>query len=154
MCISVIHPTLTWTTRSLMCVHDHLHACVYTRELGTPTTNLHMFHSEKLSHGIRTLGLRIWSRGSRPSFVGRPGAEVFSDAYWLYTYAERYVEHFTITTCSEKLVLMHNVSLRIREVLGPRAGMHDNVPADLCQGGRKSVSLMQLSPDALASQIG
>ena len=32
----------------------------------------------------------------------RPGAEVFSDVWWLYTYAERYVERFTVTLCSEK----------------------------------------------------
>ena len=34
-------------------------------------------------------------------------------------YAERYVERFTVTPCSGKLVTTHNVSLRIREDLGP-----------------------------------
>ena len=33
--------------------------------------------------------------------------------------AERYVERFTETPCSEKLVTTHNISLRIREDLGP-----------------------------------
>ena len=33
--------------------------------------------------------------------------------------AERYVERVTVTPCSETLVTAHNVSLRIREDLGP-----------------------------------
>ena len=37
----------------------------------------------------------------------------------LYTCADRYGERFTVTSCSEKLVTAHSVSLRIREVLGP-----------------------------------
>ena len=48
---------------------------------------------------------------------------------WLYTYAERYVERFTGTPCSEKLVTTHNVSLRIREDLGP--GLLHASPAEL-----------------------
>ena len=43
-------------------------------------------------------------------------------ARWLWAthYAERgYVERFTVTPCSEKLVTTHNVSLCIREDLGP-----------------------------------
>ena len=36
-----------------------------------------------------------------------------------FFYAERYVERFTAAQCSEKLVTMHNESLRIREDLGP-----------------------------------
>ena len=36
-----------------------------------------------------------------------------------YKYAEHYVERCTKTLCSEKLVTMHKVSLRIREDLGP-----------------------------------
>ena len=32
-CVSIIHPTLTWTTGSLTCVHD-LFAYVYTQDLG------------------------------------------------------------------------------------------------------------------------
>ena len=35
-----------------------------------------------------------------------------------FFYAERYVERFTLTPCSEKLVTTHNVSLRTREDLG------------------------------------
>ena len=38
----------------------------------------------------------------------------------VYTYAEHYVQRFTATPCSEKLVTTHNVSLRIREDLSPR----------------------------------
>ena len=38
---------------------------------------------------------------------------------FIHNYAERYVERFTATSCSEKLVTTHNVSLRIREDLGP-----------------------------------
>ena len=34
-------------------------------------------------------------------------------------YAERYVKRFTATPCSDTLVTTHNVSLRIREDLGP-----------------------------------
>ena len=37
----------------------------------------------------------------------------------LRIYAERYVERFTVTPFSETLVTTHNVSLRIREDLGP-----------------------------------
>ena len=36
--VSVIHRTLTWTTWSLTRVSDHSYAGVYTRGLGTPTT--------------------------------------------------------------------------------------------------------------------
>ena len=36
-----------------------------------------------------------------------------------HNYTESYVERFTVTPCSEKLVTTHNVSLRIREDLGP-----------------------------------
>ena len=46
-------------------------------------------------------------------------------------YAERYVERFTVTPCSEKLVTnTHNVSLRIREDLGPCSLLHAS-PAEL-----------------------
>ena len=45
--------------------------------------------------------------------------------------AERYVERFTLTRCSEKLVIMHtNVSLRIREDLDPSSPLHAS-PAEL-----------------------
>ena len=40
----VIHRTLTWTTGSLMCVHNHSYLCIYTRGLGTPTSQ-HIFDS-------------------------------------------------------------------------------------------------------------
>ena len=36
-----------------------------------------------------------------------------------HNYAERYVERFTVTPRSEKLVTTHNVSLRIQKALGP-----------------------------------
>ena len=36
-----------------------------------------------------------------------------------HNYAERYVERFTVTPCSQKLVTTHNVSLRIGEDLPP-----------------------------------
>ena len=49
--VSVIHQTLTWTTGSLTCVHDHSYACVYTQGLGTPTlSQYNIFDSEKLTH--------------------------------------------------------------------------------------------------------
>ena len=48
--VSVIHQSLTWTAESLRCVRDHSYACVYTRELGTPTVSQHsIFDSEKVS---------------------------------------------------------------------------------------------------------
>ena len=37
--VSVIHQTLTWTTGSLACVHDH--SCVYTPVLGPLTASQH-----------------------------------------------------------------------------------------------------------------
>ena len=37
----------------------------------------------------------------------------------LHTCADRYIERFTVTLCSEKLVTTQNASLRIREDLGP-----------------------------------
>ena len=47
--VSVIHRTRTWTTGSLMCVHDHIiltHA--YTHGgLGTTTASQHIFYSGK-----------------------------------------------------------------------------------------------------------
>ena len=39
-----------------------------------------------------------------------------------HNYAERYLERFTVTQCSENLVTTHNVPLRIREDLGPSTG--------------------------------
>ena len=42
-----------------------------------------------------------------------------AEVYWRYTYAERYVERFTVTPRGEKLVTTHNISLRIREDLSP-----------------------------------
>ena len=62
--------------------------------------------------------LRLLTFGSSHR-LSLSGAEVFLDAQWLYTYAERYVERFTVTLCSKKLVITHNVSLRIQEDLGP-----------------------------------
>ena len=48
--VSVIHQTLTWTTGSLSCIHDHSCACVYTWGLGTPAASQHnIFDSEKLT---------------------------------------------------------------------------------------------------------
>ena len=44
-------------------------------------------------------------------------------------YAEGYVERFTVTPCSEKLVTTHNVLLRIREDLG--LGLLHASPAEL-----------------------
>ena len=41
--VSVNHRTLTWATGSLTYTRDHSYAYVYTRELGTPTTNQHNF---------------------------------------------------------------------------------------------------------------
>ena len=47
--VSVIHQTLTWTTGSSTCVHDHSCAHVYTQWLGTPTASQHnILDSEKL----------------------------------------------------------------------------------------------------------
>ena len=48
--VSIIHNTLTWTTRSLTCVHGLPYACLlYTGGLDTPTVNQHnLFDSEKL----------------------------------------------------------------------------------------------------------
>ena len=65
--VSVIYQTLTWTARSLTCVHYHSSVCVYTWGLGTPTASQHIFDSEKLtvtdfscvSDGIRTFVLWI-----------------------------------------------------------------------------------------------
>ena len=37
----VIHRTLTWTTWFLKCIHDHSHAWVYIRGLGTLTASQH-----------------------------------------------------------------------------------------------------------------
>ena len=34
-----------------------------------------------------------------------------------HNYAERYVERFTVTLCSEKLVTAHNGSLRAQELI-------------------------------------
>ena len=36
--VSIIHQTLTWTTGSLTCVHDHSYTYVYTQGLGTLTS--------------------------------------------------------------------------------------------------------------------
>ena len=47
-----------------------------------------------------------------------------------HNYAERYVERFTLTPCSDKLVTTQNVSLRIREDLGPSLLLHAS-PAEL-----------------------
>ena len=67
-CVSLIHQTLTWTTRSLTCVHDHSCARVYTWGLGTPTASQHnIFDSEKFTtfscdpDGIQTSVLWILS---------------------------------------------------------------------------------------------
>ena len=47
-CVSIIHRTPTWTTRSLTCVHDH-YVCVYTWGLGTPiASQRNIFVSKKL----------------------------------------------------------------------------------------------------------
>ena len=62
---------------------------------------------------------RLLTLGGSRHRLSLSGAEVFSDVQWLYTYVERYVERFTVTPCTEKLVNTHNVSLRIREDLGP-----------------------------------
>ena len=64
--VSIIHQTLTWTTGSLTCVHDHSYACSYKRGLGTPTGQHSIFDSEKLSQLflvllVRTSGLWISS---------------------------------------------------------------------------------------------
>ena len=49
-CVSVIHPTLTWTTGSLTCVRDHSCVHVYTWGLGTLTAIQHsIFDSEKFT---------------------------------------------------------------------------------------------------------
>ena len=66
--VSVIHQTLTWTTRSLTCVHDHSYVFVYTQGFGTLTASQHnIFDSEKLADfscapdGVRTSGHWILS---------------------------------------------------------------------------------------------
>ena len=63
--ISVIHRTLTWTTGSLTCEHDHSYACVYTRGLGTPTTSQHnILTRKKPSHKVFLCsgrGSNLWS---------------------------------------------------------------------------------------------
>ena len=64
---SIIHRALT--TWSLTCVRDHSYACVYTRELGTPTASQLTFLTQKKTltkcssapdaGGVRTSGLWI-----------------------------------------------------------------------------------------------
>ena len=71
--VSIIHRTLTWTTGSLTCVHDHVYACVHTHGgLAPPTANQHtIFDSEKLtffSFLVLQTGFEPRSFGSR---VGR-----------------------------------------------------------------------------------
>ena len=68
--VSVIHQTLTWTSGSLKCVHDHSYACIYTQRLGTQTMSQHnIFDSEKLSQIFvmlligfepRVFGSQVW----------------------------------------------------------------------------------------------
>ena len=53
----------------------------------------------------------------------------------LHIYAERYVEHFTVTLCSKKLVTAHNVLLRIREDLG--LSLLHALPAELATYNNK-----------------
>ena len=49
--LSIIHQTLTmtWTTGSLMCIHDHSYACLYTWGLGTLMSQHNIFDSKKRS---------------------------------------------------------------------------------------------------------
>ena len=49
--------------------------------------------------------------------------------------AERCVERFTVTACSKKLVITHNVSLRIRKDLGP--SLLHALPAELPMHNRE-----------------
>ena len=54
--VSVIHQTLTWTTGFLTCVRDCSCACVYTRGIGTPTSQHNVFDSgEKISQIVLVL---------------------------------------------------------------------------------------------------
>ena len=69
-----------------------------------------------------------------------------------HKYAERYVERFTVTPCSEKLVTGHNnVSLRIREDLGPgfsipvRPGILRNTKGGMGGGEGRGVQLLVTS---------
>ena len=48
--VSIIHRTLIWNTGSLTCVHDHSCACIYTRELGTPTVSQFTFLTRGKTH--------------------------------------------------------------------------------------------------------
>ena len=47
-----------------------------------------------------------------------------------FTHVEHYIERFTVTPCSEKLVTTHNVLQRIRQDLGPIVLLHAS-PAEL-----------------------
>ena len=59
-CVSVIHQTLTRTTGSVMCGHNHSYACVYTQGLGTLTiSRQNIFDLEKLSQIFLVL-LRVF----------------------------------------------------------------------------------------------
>ena len=76
--------------------------------------------------------------------------EVFSDAYsgFYACAAERYVERFTVmTSCSEKLVITHNVSLRISEKTSAPVFFDQAWPValptyDIIIGLRRSASTM------------
>ena len=66
--VSIIHQTLTWTTGSLSCVHDHSCACLYVRGLGTPTASQHnIFYSGKTHKFfiVLLMGFESQSFGSR-----------------------------------------------------------------------------------------
>ena len=75
---------------------------------------------------VQSCGYWLWGSLHRLSLSW---AGVFSDAKWLYTYAERYAERCTVTPCGEKWVTRHNVSPRIRGDLGP-SRLHAS-PAEL-----------------------
>ena len=71
--VSVIHQTLTWTTGSMTCVHDHSYACgyIYTGVGHTDNKSAQQFDSEKLTNfcvcSWRGSNIKVFGPGVRCS---------------------------------------------------------------------------------------